>query len=111
MRRDFLALGFDLFHRLDDGGATDRDRARTVGSHAELHLVGVAMDDLHLADRHADPLRDQLREGGLVALAVAVRSRQYLDGADPIDADFPRLPQADTGPQAADRLRRRDAAG
>ena len=51
------------------------------------------------------------REGRLVALAVAVRSRQHLDGADRIDADFRRLPQADAGAEAADRLRRRDAAG
>ena len=46
MRGDLLGLGFDLLHRLDDGGAADRERARAVGAHAELHLVGVAMDDL-----------------------------------------------------------------
>ena len=46
MRGDLLGLGFHLLHRLDDGGDADRRRARSVGAHAELHLVGVAMDDL-----------------------------------------------------------------
>ena len=111
MRGDLLGLGLDLLHRLDDGGAADRDRARAVGAHAELHLVGVAVDDLHLADRNAETFRDQLRKRRLVALAVAVRARQDLDGADRIDADFRGFPQADAGAEAADRLRRRDAAG
>ena len=54
MRRDLLGLGFDLLHSLDDGRTSDRQRARAVSAHAELHLVGVAMDDLHLADRNAE---------------------------------------------------------
>jgi len=52
--RSSFGLGFDLFHRLMMAGAADRDRARAVGAHAELHLVGVAMHDLHLADRNAE---------------------------------------------------------
>ena len=111
MRGDLLGLGLDLLHRLEDRGHADGGRARAVGAHAELHLVGVAMDDLDLADRNAEPLGDQLREGGLVALAVAVRSRQDLDGADRIDPDFGGFPQADAGAEAADRFRGRDAAG
>ena len=54
---------------------------------------------------------DQLRERRLVALAVAVRAGQDLDGADRIDAHLGRFPQADAGAEPADRLRRRDAAG
>ena len=61
MRGDLLGFGLHLLHRLEDGGQPDRGRARTVGAHAELHLVGVAMDDLDLADRNAQPLGDQLR--------------------------------------------------
>ena len=64
-----------------------------------------------LADRNAKAFGDQLAEGRLVALAVAVRTRQDLDGADRIDADFGGFPQADAGAEAADRLRGRDAAG
>ena len=111
MGRDLLGLGLDLLHRLQDRGEADRGRARAIGAHAELHLVGVAMDDLHLADRNAEALGDELAEGRLMALAVAVRSRQDLDGADRIDAHFGGFPQADAGAEAADRFRRRDAAG
>src|SRR5258708_37305890 len=111
MRRDLLGLGFDLLHRLDDGGAADRERARAISAHAELHLVGVAVDDLHLAYRTAEAVRDQLREGGCVALAVAVRTGEDFDRADRIDADFRGFPQAHAGAEAADRFRGRDAAG
>ena len=46
-----------------------------------------------------------------MALAVAVRTGEDFDGADRIDADLGGFPQADAGAEAADRLRRRDAAG
>jgi hypothetical protein len=46
-----------------------------------------------------------------MALAMAVRARQHLDGADRIDADFGGFPQADAGAERADSRRRRDAAG
>src|SRR5262249_54926566 len=98
-------------HGLDDGGAADRDRARAVGAHAELHLVGIAVHDRDLADRNAQPLGDQLAERRLVTLAVAMRAREHLDGADRIDADLRRFPQTDAGAETADRLRGRDAAG
>src|SRR5438128_3936451 len=69
------------------------------------------MDDLNLADRNTQTAGDELRERGLVALAVAVRSREDLDGADRIDPDFGGFPQAHAGAETADRFRRRDAAG
>ena len=50
------------------------------------------MDDLNLADRNTQTAGDELRERGLVALAVAVRSREDLDGADRIDSDFGGFP-------------------
>ena len=53
----------------------------------------------------------ELGERGLVALAVAVRSRQHLHRARRVDAHLSRLPQADAGPQRADRRARSDAAG
>ena len=96
MGRDLLGLGFDLFHRLQDRGEADGRRARAIGAHAELHFVGVAMDDLHLADRNAEAFGNELAEGRLMTLAVAVRSGQHFDGADRIDAHFRRIP---TGPR------------
>src|SRR5260370_32244178 len=95
MRGDFLALASAPPRPLDDGGAADRDRARAVSAHAELHLVGVAVDDLHLADGNAEAFGDQLRKGRLMALAVAVRSGEYFDGADRVDADLRGVPQPD----------------
>ena len=41
-----------------------------------------------LVDRHAETLGNQLREGGLVTLAMAVRTGEDFDGADRVDADF-----------------------
>ena len=72
---DLLGLGLDLVERLDDRRHADRAGARAVGAHAELHLVGVAVHDRDVLDRNAEPLRHELREGRLVALAVAVASR------------------------------------
>src|SRR5579871_1666831 len=46
-----------------------------------------------------------------MALTVAVRAGQHLDGADRIDAYLRRFPKADAGPEASDRLRGRNAAG
>ena len=54
MRGDLLGLGLDLVERLDDRRHADRAGARAVGAHAHLHLVGVAMDDRHAVDRHAE---------------------------------------------------------
>src|SRR5882672_2599343 len=111
MRRDLLGLGLDLLHRFQDRGQADSRRTRTVGAHAELHFIGVAMDDLHLADGNAEAFGHQLAEGRRVTLAVAVRTREDFDGADRIDAHLRGFPQAYAGAETADRLRRGDAAG
>jgi hypothetical protein len=63
------------------------------------------MDDRDLIDGDAEPVSDELREGRLMALAVAVRSRQHLDGADRIDAtsaDSHRPTPAPSEPTALD---------
>ena len=92
-----IAIGGILFHRLEDRGKTDGCRARAVRAHAELHLVGVAMDDRDLADRNAKAIRDELAERRLVTLAVTMRAREDLDGADRVDAHLRGFPQADAG--------------
>src|SRR5205809_283670 len=71
------ALGAALVPRLDDGGATDRHRSRAVGAHAVGDLAGVAVDALDALDRDAENIGDELREGRLVPLTVAVRTGQY----------------------------------
>ena len=109
--RDLLGLGDHLVGGVEDRRHADRARARAVGAHAELHLVGIAVHDGDLLDGDAELLRHELGEGGLVALAVAVRAGEHLDRAGRIDAHFRGLPQADAGAERADRGARRDAAG
>ena len=89
---DLLDLHLDLVERLDDGAHAHRTRARAIGAHAELHLVGVTVDDLDRVERHAEAVGDDLREGGLVPLAVAVGAGQDLDRADRVHADFRAFP-------------------
>src|SRR5260370_35528369 len=108
MRGSLVASAPALRPPFVDGAPADRERARAVSAHAELHLVGVAVDDLHLADGNAEAFGDQLRKGRLMALAVAVRSGEDFDGADRVDADLRGFPQAEPGAYAADRFRERD---
>ena len=56
MGRHLLALGDHLVERLGDGRHADGAGARAVGAHAELHLVGVAVDDADLIDGDAEPV-------------------------------------------------------
>src|SRR3984893_9150644 len=107
----FLAFARPFLLLFEVGGPAAGDGAGAVSAHAELHLVGVAMDDLHLADGNAEALRDQLRKRRLMALAMAVRTGQDFDGADRIDPDLRGFPQTDAGAQAANCFRGRDAAG
>src|SRR3546814_1498169 len=111
MGGDLPALGDDLLGRLVDGRPADGERARSVGAHAERRLLRVAMDHLDLVRRDAELGRDQLGEGGLVPLAVAVGAGVDEHVARRVEADLRALPQADAGAQRADRRRRRDAAG
>src|SRR5262245_17215458 len=103
MRGDLLGLRLDLLQRLDHGREADRTGARAVGAHAELHLVGVAVQDADVLDRDAEPLRHDLREGGLVALTVLMAAGEDLDRTGWVDADFGRLPQAHAGSERTHR--------
>ena len=111
MGGDLLALGDHLVERLEDRRHADRAGARAIGAHAHLHLVGVAMNDRDIVDRNAETIRDELGEGRLVTLAVAVRAGENLDRADRIDPDLGRFPQADTRTERTHRCRGGDAAG
>src|SRR5262249_60078321 len=72
--RDLLALGDDLVQRFHDRRAADCERARAVCAHAERNAPRVAMHDLDVLDRNAEPARNYLRESGLVSLPVAMRA-------------------------------------
>jgi len=65
------------------------------------------MDDGNLLQGNAEAMRDELRKSCLMALAVAMRSRQHFDRANRIDAHFRRFPEPDA---RAERANRRDGA-
>jgi hypothetical protein len=56
--------------RLQRRLAADAGAAAGPGAAAIGRRLGVAGDDLHLGDRHADAMGDDLREDGLRALAL-----------------------------------------
>src|SRR6185295_18995904 len=97
--------------RLGDRRAADRERAAAVRAHAERHAAGVAVDDLDVVDRDAELAGDELREGRLLALAVAVRAGEDGDRAGRMDPHLARLEQAGPGAEPAGDVRGRDAAG
>ena len=111
MGGDLLALLDDLVGGVDDRLAADRERARAVGAHAHRRLVGVAVDDLDVLERHAELVDDELRKGRLVPLAVAVGAGHHLADAGMGEADLGALPKTDASAERADHGRRRDAAG
>ncbi len=97
MGGDLLALVHHLVERLDDGAAADGERARAVGPHTEGDLVGVAVRDLDALNRNAEPVGDKLGKRRFVALAVAVRSREYGNAAGGMDADLAGLVEPGPG--------------
>src|SRR5690606_38571043 len=111
MGGDFLRFLNDLVDRLDNRRAADGKRARAVGTHAEGDFTGVPMHDLDTFDRHAKLVGDDLRKGRLMPLAVAVTAGKDRYAAGRVKAHFRRFPETDTGPERADRRRRRNAAG
>ena len=104
MGGDLLALGDHLVHRLDHRGAADRQAATAVGAHAERDLGRVAVHHIHLVDRHAELVGNELRERRLVALAVAVRAGEHRHAAGRVDADFRHFVEAGAGTQRSHDL-------
>ena len=111
MGGDLLGFRLHLVERPGNGGHADRAGTRAIGAHAELHLVGVAMNDRDIVDGNAKAMRDELGKCRLMPLAVAVRAGEHFHRADRIDPDLGRFPQADTRAERTDRLGRRNAAG
>ena len=69
---ELFNLGFDLIHRLDDGCHTNSAGTRTIGAHAELHFVGIAVNDLNVLGGQTEPFCNDLCKGCFVALAMTV---------------------------------------
>jgi len=111
MGGDLLSFGDDLVHRLVHGASTNGKAATAIGAHAEGHLGGVAMHDIHIGHGDAQLVGDQLREGRLMALPMGMRAGQHRDAAGRVHADRANLIQAGTGAERADHGRGGDAAG
>ena len=60
--------------------------ARAVAAAADRHLVGVALHEADVLERHAEPFGHHLRVDGLVALAVRVRAGDDGEHAARIEA-------------------------
>ena len=110
MGGDLGALLLDLVETAHDGAAADRQAARSIGAHPERHPIGVAVDDVDILHRDAEMVRHHLREGGLMALAVAVAAHEHAHLAGRLDAHHGALEQAGARAERADHRRRRDAA-
>ena len=111
VRRDLLALRDHLVDRLHDRGAAHCERAAAVGAHAERDAPGVAVHDLDVADRDAEPARHHLRESGLVALPVAVRAGEHRHRAGGMHPHFAGFEQARACTERTRDVGRREPAG
>jgi hypothetical protein len=68
------------------------------------------VDDIDVIDVDTERLGYQLRKGGLMALAVAVRSGQHGDGSGRVDSYGARLVKTRPRTQRTGHIGRRDAA-
>ena len=75
VRRDRLGLLDDLVGGQDQRLTADHERPRPVGVQALVGDLGVAVQDLDVLERHAEPVGDDLAPGRLVALAVRLTCR------------------------------------
>src|ERR1700722_18312576 len=75
-------------------GAAHGDTARTERTGSIGHIVGIALDDSNVADRHTELRVEDLRHAGGVSMAVAVRSKTGVDGSVRFERDAGRLEKA-----------------
>src|SRR6185369_11086384 len=77
----------------------------------ERNAGSVAVDDLHIFDRYAQPAGHDLRECRLMPLAVTVGSGEHSDAAGGIDAHLADFEQPRARAERARDVRRCDTAG
>ena len=94
MARQQLRLLLDLPRGDRERRAAHRRRAAAVGAPSHRRGLGVAVNDLHVADADAEFIRDDLREGRLLALAVRRRSDEDVRFAAWMEADDRAFPEA-----------------
>ena len=111
VRRYFLAFGDDLVECLDDGRAADCQRSAAVSAHAEEDLAGVTMLDVDVFQRDTELVGHDLREGRLVALAVAVAAGEDRHLASGVHAHLTGFEKARAGAERTRHAGRRNAAG
>ncbi|MEJ2434946.1 MAG: hypothetical protein P8Y53_17975 [Pseudolabrys sp.] len=85
---DGARLLHHLFRGHEKGRTRQGGRARAAGAFAVEHLVGVALDVLHLARVETEPVAHDLLERGLVPLALAVGAGEHGDAAVALEAHF-----------------------
>ena len=108
LRGDCLRLRDDLLGREMESRSGQSGRARSAGAFAEEHLVGVALDVLHLRRIEPEPVADDLLERRLVSLALAVRTGEHRHRAIAVETDFRTLERSCA--RALDRIGDAEAA-
>ena len=95
LRGRLLHMGDDVFAFVDDlpGGDVDRraaqcGRARGESAGAGDHGIGVAVDEADVVGIQAEPVAEDLLEGGLMTLAVVAGPHQQGCPAGSVKADF-----------------------
>ena len=91
VRRGLLAAFDHHVARLDDGAAALHHRARAAGAAAGDELIGIALQQPDLFERHAEPVRQHLRERRGVTLAVIERAGDDGDDAVVLETDAAHL--------------------
>ena len=97
MRRDFLALLDDEVGSLAHDDAGKPHRARGMRAAALFDDVGVALEDVHVVERHPEPFRDALRESCFVALSARQRADDDINTALRVHGDVGALARIAAG--------------
>ena len=92
VRGDAAAFGKYFVCGNGNRGQAHRAGTRTIGTHAELHLIGITVHNFHVVDRNAEAIRDELRVSGLMALPMGMTAREHLNGSGGVDAHLGGFP-------------------
>ena len=87
-----LSCSASVLLRAVDRHAADRNRARAAGAGAGRDQIGVALHHAHALRRQIEPLGDQLRIGGGVALPGRLRADQHGDAAVALEPHMSPFP-------------------